>query len=62
MKKAQEEYLYDEGEMLRPCPFCGSKGEHQANGGDHWVFCRCGGYGPTAKSRVDAVKAWNNRA
>lgn len=48
--------------FLKPCPFCGGKARHVANGGDHWVACKqCAA--TTAESKLgDAIALWNGRA
>jgi Lar family restriction alleviation protein len=47
-----------------PCPFCGSERVH---GSDHqdcfpYVVCElCGGSGPAARNREEALGKWNRR-
>ena len=51
---------------LKPCPFCGSKGEAlYSNGGPTTYQVRCGectAEGPWRYSRKGAFAAWNRRA
>lgn len=50
---------------MRPCPFCGSKGEMAITydqDGDEISFrvkCHCGGQGPEAPQISQAVWSWN---
>jgi Lar family restriction alleviation protein len=52
-------------ELPAPCPFCGSRRTPPDLDGDAsaWiVVCPdCGGAGPSAASKDDAIAAWNSR-
>lgn len=48
---------------LLPCPFCGGT-EQRVKSSGRWgwfVSCSCAAVGPGAKSREEAVIAWNMR-
>lgn len=48
---------------LKSCPFCGGT-EQRIKSSGRWgwfVSCSCCAVGPSAKSRDDAVTAWNTR-
>lgn len=52
-----------DNEIIKDCPFCGGKGEHQFFYNDHTIYCtKCGAsarlFYPTKK---EALEAWNNR-
>ena len=50
-------------EELKPCPFCGGSVQRVKSSG-RWgwfVSCSCAAVGPSAKSRSDAIAAWNIR-
>lgn len=55
---------------LKPCPFCGSEGEHLFHDvpltkWKHRIVCvstTCGMDGPVEATRFDAISAWNRRS
>ena len=50
-------------EELLPCPFCGGSQQRVKSSG-RWgwfVSCTCAAVGPSAKSRDEAIIAWNCR-
>jgi Lar family restriction alleviation protein len=49
---------------LKPCPLCGcEKSEACYSEIGYAVYCdKCGARGPLAKTKADAIAAWNRRA
>lgn len=48
---------------LLPCPFCGGT-EQRVKSSERWgwfVSCSCAAVGPSARSRDEAIIAWNCR-
>lgn len=48
---------------LKPCPFCGNKGELVSGCGEYWVKCRaCDAATKMMNREADAAVWWNKRS
>lgn len=50
-------------DALKPCPFCGGRGELWAAMGETWIACtECGAIGNMTPRQETTIAAWNRRA
>lgn len=59
------EYTIEPNGGLRECPYCMSDTltiDYNEATEEHYVWCgKCGAYGPTGKTREEAIAVWNRR-